>query len=1082
MAKKKNALKKNKGQSDVDSSNGVLTAKEVSKKYNVAELKDILKENGLSVKGKKKDLVERVLPILNDDSSEASGEAEKVDAAQPEDSSSVDDVDLSSLVGDEFLTSALSIFGVNYDDLAIEEKIIKGKNSYLNIKGFIQDGISMSDSTMSILAASDSSNVRLKMNIPEVSYSNFENTIFTFKDLDLFIFPSSNPQSLEFSAVMGGLEIITDTNYVNLKDLNLFFKSFPDENGIRLDIDINSFIFPDFNDTSINFEGLDLKLSIGLDGQSLVISVNLPALNLLNKNYRVNLSDLDLNVVLPDLQLSNLDLSIKMADFHYTNFEDVYIDMDNVDVLIETIPDSNNLNVITCMNSFDAGGLNSFDELFPMIDISSVSFKAPADNSEPPIKLVGLMSLLDISKMDLSKITSLLVSGFDVDTYIRNMPDQFKGALNVNAVDVSGEGVSGFSSPGFDLGVILENFDYSSLDGIVLNLSGLLDSAGIDLADFGIDVSGYDLSAIKISEIMDILNNSGFDMSAIESIFSLFSIDLSELDLSSLIVSFDADKFDISGLLNSLNFSDEDISRILGMLNNLNIDWEAIFTNFDFSLLDGIELDLSGLLKSAGIDLADFGIDVSGYDLSAIKISEIMAILNNFDFDMSDMAAMFNLSGIDFEKLDMSALISSFDVGNFDLSSLLASLNISGEDISGIMEMFNNSDIDWEAMFKDCDYSCFDAIVLDLSGLLDSAGIDLAELGIDVSDYDLSAIKLSEFIDILTKAKFDMSMLDLSNLKLDELDVSGLIVSFDTDKFDISSLLSSLNLSGDEFPAIMDMFNNSGLDFEKMFKDCDYSCFDAIVLDLSGLIESIGIDLAELGIDVSDYDLSAISVSDLIGILNKSDFDMAAMAPMFKLFNIDFEKLDTSALISSFDFENLDIYAILNSLNLPVEDISAIMEIFNNLDLDWESIFKNCDYSCFDAIVLDLSGLIESAGIDLAELGIDVSDYDLSAISVSDLIDILNKSDFDMAPIAAMCKLFSMDLNKLDMSDLIVSFDLAKIDLSGIIAGLEASGMDIEAILEMFNMYGFDLEEFMGQLLGSISMENNPEDTSVDNE
>lgn len=44
-----------------------LTAEEVSKKYTVAQLKDILRENGLKVSGKKQELVERVLPVLNGD-------------------------------------------------------------------------------------------------------------------------------------------------------------------------------------------------------------------------------------------------------------------------------------------------------------------------------------------------------------------------------------------------------------------------------------------------------------------------------------------------------------------------------------------------------------------------------------------------------------------------------------------------------------------------------------------------------------------------------------------------------------------------------------------------------------------------------------------------------------------------------------------------------------------------------------------------------------------------------------------------------------------------------------------------------
>ncbi len=55
------------GEFNANTSNGEnsVTAEEISKKYTVAELKDLLRENGLKVSGKKQELVERIIPILN---------------------------------------------------------------------------------------------------------------------------------------------------------------------------------------------------------------------------------------------------------------------------------------------------------------------------------------------------------------------------------------------------------------------------------------------------------------------------------------------------------------------------------------------------------------------------------------------------------------------------------------------------------------------------------------------------------------------------------------------------------------------------------------------------------------------------------------------------------------------------------------------------------------------------------------------------------------------------------------------------------------------------------------------------------
>ena len=52
-----------------------LTAEEISKKYTVTELKDILRENGLKVSGKKQELIERALPVLNGEAESKTSES-----------------------------------------------------------------------------------------------------------------------------------------------------------------------------------------------------------------------------------------------------------------------------------------------------------------------------------------------------------------------------------------------------------------------------------------------------------------------------------------------------------------------------------------------------------------------------------------------------------------------------------------------------------------------------------------------------------------------------------------------------------------------------------------------------------------------------------------------------------------------------------------------------------------------------------------------------------------------------------------------------------------------------------------------
>ena len=200
-------------------------------------------------------------------------------------------------------------------------------------------------------------------------------------------------------------------------------------------------------------------------------------------------------------------------------------------------------------------------------------------------------------------------------------------------------------------------------------------------------------------------------------------------------------------------------------------------------------------------------------------------------------------------------------------------------------------------------------------------------------------------------------------------------------------------------------------------------------------------------------------------IVSNIDFDMNLLTNLLKSFGIDLDEIDLSGLIASFDSENFDLTSLLASLNLPVEDISSIIDIFTNPELDLGKIFENCDYSCLDAIKLDLSGLIDSNDPDLSSLGIDLSEYDLSSISLSEVIDIINNSEFIKSASSTMIKLFSLDFDDFDWSGLVVSYDLDELDISALLTSLNIPGVDISATLETFNSNGLDLVELINQML-----------------
>ena len=480
-------------------------------------------------------------------------------------SSAEDDVELSSTIDeDKSAGPVLSSSGINYEDLVVKDINFTGNSTHLEFEAFSQNGLDMSAFTMSIIPGSDSSKFDLAMKIPKVSYIGNDDTKFVFENLDLSISPSSDPSALDLKVLMESLQLLTSNSYVYLDDLDMFFKSYPEVNGVNLAIAFSELLYGDTDDTLLFMGDLDFDMKLGLDGKSIDLGILLPTLKLITGNNRVDVSDLDLSIVLPDLKLANLDLSVIMSDFKYTNFDDVALNLTDFDLSLEPILNSDDFNAIVRASTFNFTGLNSSDFQFPGFNISGLNFENFTTGLDlSSVDFSGLVSILDVSNMDLSSLVSYLSSGFDITTYTDNNPDQYKSSIDFNAIDLSSTGLSGMNISGFDLGSLFKNMNYSSLGSSVLNLTGLFDSFGINMSDFGIDMSGYDLSAINISDISSIMSNSDFNMSAITSKLNLSSLDLGGFDISGMISSFNLSSMDISGILAMFNITDFDLSEFM---------------------------------------------------------------------------------------------------------------------------------------------------------------------------------------------------------------------------------------------------------------------------------------------------------------------------------------------------------------------------------------------------------------------------------------------------------------------------------------------------------------------------------------
>ena len=185
-----------------------VTAEEISKKYTVAELKDILRENGLKVSGKKQELVERLLPVLNGDSDET----EAVDNVKK--SYELELTDKAHEFLEENAWIDLYMFALIQFSFEDYETYVAGSSADI-----IQTGLNFCDEIISRALINDQFLVfRLALSAKAHVYAyggDYES--FLNYDLQHFIL-GLNPISLN-AQDYSSYEIISDANIINLRNV-----------------------------------------------------------------------------------------------------------------------------------------------------------------------------------------------------------------------------------------------------------------------------------------------------------------------------------------------------------------------------------------------------------------------------------------------------------------------------------------------------------------------------------------------------------------------------------------------------------------------------------------------------------------------------------------------------------------------------------------------------------------------------------------------------------------------------------------------------------------------------------------------
>ena len=188
-----------------------ITAEHISKKYIVSELKDILRENGLKVSGKKQELVERVLPLLKE-----AKDASNLNVSTSTDKS-FDNLELTDKAH-EFLKENewidLYMFALVQFRFEDYETYVEGSSA-----GMIETGLNFCDEIISRALVNNHFDVfRLALSAKAHVYA-YDGDYESFLDYDLQHFILGlNPISLD-SQSYATYEIINENNVINLRNV-----------------------------------------------------------------------------------------------------------------------------------------------------------------------------------------------------------------------------------------------------------------------------------------------------------------------------------------------------------------------------------------------------------------------------------------------------------------------------------------------------------------------------------------------------------------------------------------------------------------------------------------------------------------------------------------------------------------------------------------------------------------------------------------------------------------------------------------------------------------------------------------------